>query len=95
VRQSLGEPDPFRLKHKAALRQIVGDVVRGRMGKKAASAYIASWGEQNIPETERERFRDIAEAELLSLHEGNFARYQIRPTEFGAWQHVWSEGKQA
>jgi Fic/DOC family protein len=92
VRQSLGEPDPFRFKHKAALRQIVGEVVRGRMDRKAAAAYAAAWVEKNdIPESEREKFRDMAEAELVSLHEGNFARYQIRPSEFEAWQQVWKE----
>jgi hypothetical protein len=92
VRQSLGEPDPFRFKHKAALRQIVGEVVRGRMDSKAAAAYVAAWVEKNdIPEAEREKLRDMAEAELVSLHEGNFARYQIRPSEFEAWQQVWKE----
>ena len=92
VRQSLGEPDPFGFKHKVALRQIVGEVVRGRMDKKAAAGYITDWVEKNgIPETEREKFRDMAESELVSLHEGNFARYQIRPREFEAWQQVWGE----
>jgi hypothetical protein len=96
VRQSLGEPDPFRFKHKAALRQIVGEVVRGRMDRKAAAAYVAAWVQKNdIPEAEREKFRDMAEAELVSLHEGNFARYQIRPSEFEAWQQVWTESKKS
>jgi len=90
VRQSLGEPDPFRFKHNAALRQVVADVVRGAMDKKAASAHIASWVQENIAEADRERFRDMVEAELLSLHQGNFARYQIRPSEFVAWQKVWA-----
>ena len=95
VRQSLGEPDPFRFKHKEALRQIVAEVVRGRMDRKAAAAYIATWVEKNLPEADREKFRDMTETELLSLHEGNFARYQIRPSEFDAWQKVWSENNQA
>jgi hypothetical protein len=95
VRQSLGEPDPFRFKYKAALRQIVGEAVREAMDKKAAAAHIASWVEKNIPEADRERFRDMAETELLSLHEGNFARYQIRPSEFATWHKVWSDGKLA
>ena len=90
VRQSLGEPDPFRFKHKAALRQIISEVVRSRMDRKAAAAYIAGWVDKNLPEADREKFRDIAESELLSLHEGNFARYQIRPSEFQGWQQVWS-----
>jgi hypothetical protein len=90
VRQSLGEPDPFRLKHRAALRDIVADIVRRGMDRKAAIGHLASWAAQNIEPAERERFREIAENELLGLHEGNFARYQIRPAEFAAWQQVWS-----
>jgi len=95
VRQSLGEPDPFRFKHKAALRQVVADVVRGVMNKKAASAHIASWVERNLADGDREKFRDMAETELVSLHEGNFARYQIRPSEFERWQKAWSDGNKA
>jgi hypothetical protein len=90
VRQSLGEPDPFRLRHRAALRQIISDVVRGRMDRRAAGAHITSWVGENIAPDEREHFREAAETELLSLHEGNFARYQIRPSEFAAWQAVWT-----
>jgi len=90
VRQSLGEPDPFRLQHRAALRQIVGAVVRGRMGRKAAAAHIASWIQNSLAPDEQEKFREVAESELLGLHEGNFARYQIRPAEFAAWQEVWN-----
>jgi hypothetical protein len=60
------------------------------MHRKAAAAHIASWVGENITPAERERFRETAETELLSLHEGNFARYQIRPSEFAAWQRVWT-----
>jgi Fic/DOC family len=88
VRQSLGEPDPFRFKHSAALRQIVSDIVRGRMDRKSAAAHVASWVEENIAPAERDRFKEMAEGELLSLHEGNFARYQIRPNEFSVWQAI-------
>jgi Fic/DOC family protein len=90
VRQSLGEPDPFRLRHRAALRALVGEVVRGRMGKKDAAVHVANFAAENIQAGERERFRDIAESELLALHEGNFARYQIRPSEFATWQQAWA-----
>src|SRR6266568_256795 len=89
VRQLVGEPDPFRFRHQVALRQIVSEILRGRMDRKAANTHIASWAEENIAPDEREHFREVAETELLSLHEGNFARYQIRPSEFAAWQAVW------
>ena len=90
VRQSLGEPDPFRFKYRAALRQIVADVVRERLDRKVASTFLAQWTEKNIAPEDRERFREMAEAELLSLHEGNFARYQLRPAEFAGWQEGWT-----
>jgi hypothetical protein len=90
VQQSLGEPDPFRLRHRAALREVVGVVIRRRMVKEQASAYISTWTGEHIEPKERERFREIAETELLSLHEGNFARYQIRPSEFAAWREIWN-----
>jgi hypothetical protein len=64
------------------------------MDKKAAAAFITAWVEKNgIAEAQREKFRDMAESELVSLHEGNFARYQIRPSEFEAWQKVWGDHK--
>jgi hypothetical protein len=72
----LGEPDPFGLKRSAALQQIVSEVIRGRMDGEGATGHIAAWAEQNIAPDERERFRETAEAELLDLHEGNFARYE-------------------
>jgi hypothetical protein len=90
VRQSLGEPDPFRLRHRTALREVVGAVIRGRMDKKQASAHVGAWTQEHIDPGERERFRETAESELLSLHEGNFARYQIRPSEFAAWREAWN-----
>ena len=90
VRQSLGEPDPFRFKYRAALRQIVAEIVREHLDRKTASGFLAQWTEQNISPEDREGFREMAEAELLGLHEGNFARYQIRPAEFAAWQAIWA-----
>lgn len=91
VRQTVGEPNPFRQRHRDALRQLVGDIVRRRMGRKEAGAYIAEWVKQNIAEEERDRFREMAESDLLGLHEGNYARYQVRPSEFAAWQSAWAE----
>lgn len=90
VRQSLGEPDPFRLRHRTALRDIVGEVIRGRMNKKQASAYIVAWSQAHMDPEDREQFRVVAESELLGLHEGNFARYRVRPSEFDAWHEVWT-----
>ena len=90
VRQSLGEPDPFRMRHRSALRETVGAVIRGRMNKRIATAHVSAWAREHVDEQERQRFCEVAERELLGLHAGNFARYGIRPSEFAAWQDRWS-----
>ena len=90
VRQSLGDPDPFRMRHRMSLREVVGAVVRGCMDKKQAAAYVDTWTREHVDREEYERFREIAERDLLGLHEGNFARYRIRPSEFAAWQEAWA-----
>ncbi len=89
VRQSLGEPDPFRLRYREQLREIIADLVRSRLARKDAAARIAAWSAKEIDPGDRQRFAEVVEAELTSLHEGNFARYRIRPSEFAAWRQVW------
>ncbi len=89
VRQSLGEPDPFRFRYSSNLRQLISEVVRGRMNRSTANSYMESFTERNVEPADRQRFREMAESELLNLHEGNFARYQVRPSEFQAWEEIW------
>jgi DNA-binding transcriptional ArsR family regulator len=90
VRQSIGEPDPFRLRHRAALQEIVGDIVRSHMDHRTASAYIRSWIGQHIEVLDQERFREMTEREIIGLHEGNFARYRVLPSDFAEWQKAWT-----
>ena len=90
ARQSLGEPDPFRLRHRGDIGEVVGQVVRSGMNKKAALSHLNLWAENNIDPAEREQFREIVEGELLGLHQGNFARYRSTPAEFKSWQKAWT-----
>nr|WP_275593259.1 Fic family protein [Rhizobium gallicum] len=89
VRQSLGEPDPFRLRYRVELRELVAALIRGHTGRQEATARIAAWAADRIDPADSGRFVEVTEAELMGLHEGNFARYQIRPSEFAAWRKVW------
>jgi len=89
ARQSIGEPDPFRLKHRDALRQVVGNVVRSQLDRAGAFKYLETWTAENVEDEGREQFIRVAEDEILALHEGNFARYQVRPSEFTDWRKVW------
>ena len=85
VRQSLGEPDPFRLRY----RVLVAAVVRAGMDKKAATALVRERAAQQVPPVDQARFLEVVETEIMSLHEGNIARYRLRPTEYHAWRQGW------
>jgi hypothetical protein len=41
-------------------------------------------------ESDRSRFAAAAEETLAGIHEGNSARYRIRPSEFMSWQATWT-----
>lgn len=90
VQQTIGEPDPFRLQYRGALRTVVGETVRSAMTRGAAADHVAAWAAANVTTADQEKFRELAENELLGLHEGNFARYAIRPGEFAAWRTTWA-----
>ncbi|MFM9967047.1 MAG: Fic family protein [Burkholderiales bacterium] len=89
VRQSLGEPDPFRLRHRTLLAESIAHVVREGMTKKAAIAFIRACAAEKFSLESRARFVEVAETELMSLHEGNIARYRLRPSEYLAWRKSW------
>ena len=89
VRQSLGEPDPFRLRYRALIFDTVAEVVRAAMNKQRAIAFVARQARQHLPPADQHRFVEVAETELMSLHEGNMARYRLRPSEFEAWRQGW------
>ncbi|MBK5968900.1 Fic/DOC family protein [Thiorhodovibrio litoralis] len=89
VRQSLGEPDRFRLRYRALIAEMVAKVVRDRLDKKAATALIRQGAAEQLPAEDQGRFVEVAETELMSLHEGNIARYRLRPAEYQVWRQGW------
>jgi fido (protein-threonine AMPylation protein) len=89
IRQSLGEPDLFRLKYRVQIAKLVADVVRAGMDKSAAVKQIATDAGDSIPAADRKRFSETVETELTSLHGGNIARYRLRPAEFELWKKNW------
>ncbi|MCY3810698.1 MAG: Fic family protein [Gammaproteobacteria bacterium] len=89
VRQSLGEPDPFRLRYRSLVAELVAAVVRTGMDKNAAIALTRQRAAEQVPPADQARFIEVVETEIMSLHEGNIARYRLRPTEFQAWRLGW------
>ncbi len=90
LRQSLGEPDPFRIKYRDAIRSLIAEIVPKGLRHKEATDLIERKAAE-IQERDQSKFKEAVETELMSLHEGNIARYWIRPSEFLQWKNVWSK----
>lgn len=90
LQQSLGEPDLFLMKYRNPIRSLIAEIVSNTLAHKEAAALINKKVEE-LPEKDREKFIESVETELMSLHEGNFARYRIRPSEFKLWKEAWGK----
>lgn len=89
VRRSLGQPDPFRLRYRALMTEIVAEVVGGGMDKKTAAGFIKRRATEDVSPEDRARFVEVVETDVMSLHEGNIARYHLRPSQYRAWKETW------
>lgn len=87
-RQSLGEADPFRLKYRNIIKQLIAEIIKEAHDKKTANILIKGKAVQ-LPAGDNEKFIRTVEQELINLHEGNFARYFVTPSAFMKWQEIW------
>lgn len=90
IRQSIGDPDPFRIQHRQLITDTVAEVVLGEMTKLQAIACLRMRAQTKLPAHDQARFIEIAETQLMALHEGNIARYRLRPSEYRAWREHWA-----
>ncbi len=93
VRSGIKPPEEMSLRYHEALRTVAREVVQGKMDKAVAAEHIRRWSQANVPIQERPRVVEMAERSLLSLHEGNFAKFRLRPSEFSLWHSVWLAGE--
>ncbi len=91
VRQSLGEPDLFRMKYRNELKSIVYEVVSGRMSKIEAIEFIKGAIPDMLSAGDRQKFMEIVETELTYLHEGSIARYRLKPSQYENWANNWHQ----
>jgi hypothetical protein len=84
VRDSLPEPDAFRLKYRSEIADVVHHAVREKI--RPTEAALARLAKSMVSPEDLDRFTSIALAELIELHEGNIARFRLRPSEFRQWK---------
>jgi Fic family protein len=89
VQQSLGEPNLLKLKYREPIREIVRSIILEKVAGEQVVQKIRDLIEkQNIPEADRSALFNLIETEIISLHDGNVARYRVRPSEFQAWKDL-------
>jgi hypothetical protein len=93
VRRSLGEPDEFRLRFRNELIEIVGVVVRGPTAPTVGE--ITRLASPRIPAEHLDDFVRVAMGEFENLHDGNFGRFRLRPSEYYTWRNAFSPNQSA
>jgi hypothetical protein len=88
IRQSLGNPDPFRLLYRNQIRELISAIMKEPMNSKDATKLIQNTSGK-LPKVDQAQFIEAVETEILALHEGNFARYRVSPKEFAYWKSIW------
>lgn len=88
LRQTIGEPNPFRIQYREQVRGPISTIIVSALTRTAAGNEINA-AASGIPEQDRSKFIEAAETEILSLHEGNFARYHATPSQFKEWKDSW------
>jgi len=73
------------------LSQLVADGRIVKIGKTRGAIYQMASPPTSADDVRRYVCQplDIVENELLNLHEGNYARFRLRPSEFSAWYTLW------
>lgn len=88
VQQVIGEPDLFRLKYRDQIKYIINKIIATPINNQEATKEIRN-ASVTLPMEDRDKFIKMVEEEILSLHEGNFARYRAAPSQFTAWRKLW------
>ena len=67
------------------LREVIAELVHGGV-QRVDTAAIAHCLRQRVADDALEEVVALVVNELHQLHEGNIARYRLRPSEFERWQ---------
>lgn len=89
IQQSMGEPDTFKLKYRLEIQTIIREIIKDKViAAKLVPTIKQSVQSLNIPAQDREKLFQEIEIEIMSLHDGNIARFKVLPSEFLAWKKL-------
>lgn len=86
--------DAFRLKYREQFRRLVSDVIRTKTLPSREA--VCGWARRNqISEQDLAAFEEKGLTLVLAVRGDNAGRYDLLPSEFGAWQEVIDAHRQA
>lgn len=87
LQQIMGEPNLLKMKYRNIIHEVIQRVViENTPGPQLVHRIQSLLEVKKVPESDfSELFKQI-ETEVISLHEGNIARFKIRPSEFDEWK---------
>lgn len=86
IQKTAGVPDTLKIRYYDKIHDIVRYIILQNISMTDAAAVIVM-KLSDLPITEKEKLIQIIETEIACLHEGNVARFKIRPSEFQKWQN--------
>jgi len=89
IQQNMGAPNLLKLKYRTAIHEIIRTLVLKKItGQKVVSTVRDFIKALNPPADDAVLLHQIIETEIMSLHEGNIARFKLRPSEFLKWKNA-------
>jgi len=93
IRDSVAEPDLFRMKYRNALIDVIGGIVRER--KPPTEDEIRVLAQPQVEPQDLPRFVDLVNREFGRLNDGNIARYRIRLSDYWSWFRATEQARRA
>lgn len=89
IQQAMGEPNLLKLKYRGEIQEIIRTVILDKVSGPQLVRHIQNLMEvKKFPEADSAELFKLIETEIISLHEGNIARFKIRPNEFQEWKNL-------
>jgi hypothetical protein len=84
VQQQLVPPDIIRLRYRNELAEVIRAIVRDGLATDGAA--ILAGTPNSVSQEDKQKFINLVQNELKTLHAGNAIRFGLRPLEFSVWQ---------
>lgn len=89
-RKSTGHTDTFRMRYREQLLRAIQHTLKSNDPN--IMEVIRKWSSGHITVEDRQQFEATLLNELEQLHEGNIARYRIRPNDLNLWKNEIKKG---